>query len=255
VQGESDFRGSDRFAVLRCLGAGGMGAVYEAFDRERSEKVALKTLRRLDPGLLYRLKTEFRALQDLHHPNLVHLGELIEAAGQWFFTMELIEGVDFVTYVRSPPAERADSYPTMADIPRARRVVEDANTVDVGGPAIALALATPSLSRTPTPVPNVVLPAGRFDEPRLRAALRGMAEGLLAIHRGGLVHRDVKPSNVLVTREGRVVLLDFGLVYDADADASRDDHLVGTPAYMAPEQVTGGNASEASDWYAVGVTL
>ncbi len=255
MQGESDFRGSDRFAVLRCLGAGGMGAVYEAFDRERSEKVALKTLRRLDPGLLYRLKTEFRALQDLHHPNLVHLGELIEAAGQWFFTMELIEGVDFVTYVRSPPAERADSYPTMADIPRARRVVEDANTVDVGGPAIALALATPSFSRTPTPVPNVVLPAGRFDEPRLRAALRGMAEGLLAIHRGGLIHRDIKPSNVLVNREGRVVLLDFGLVYEADGDASRDDHLVGTPAYMAPEQVTGGNASEASDWYAVGVTL
>ncbi|HTM22740.1 MAG TPA: AAA family ATPase, partial [Kofleriaceae bacterium] len=255
MQRDSDFRGSDRFAVLRCLGAGGMGAVYEAFDRERSERVALKTLRRLDPGLLYRLKTEFRALQDLHHPNLVHLGELIEAAGQWFFTMELIEGVDFVSYVRAPPVERGDSYPTMADVPKARRVVEDANTVDVGGPAIALALATPTAMPTPTPPPSLSLPGGRFDEARLRASMRGMAEGLVAIHRAGLVHRDVKPSNVLVSRDGRVVLLDFGLVYEPDGDASRDDHLVGTPAYMAPEQAGGGNASAASDWYSVGVTL
>ncbi len=254
MHGVGDFRGNDRFAVLRCLGTGGMGAVYEAFDRERSERVALKTLRRVDPGLLYRLKTEFRALQDLHHPNLVHLGELIEAAGHWFFTMELIEGVDFVTWVRSPPTERGDSYPTMADIPRARRMVEDANTVDVGGPALALALATPAGAVTPAPDPPPVL-AGQFDEARLRAALRGMAEGLVSIHHAGLIHRDVKPSNVLVNREGRVVLLDFGLVHDADADASRDDHLVGTPAYMAPEQVAGGNASPASDWYAVGVTL
>jgi len=249
LQGDGEFRGSDRFAVLSCLGAGGMGTVYEAFDRERGEKVALKTLRRLDPGLLYRLKTEFRALQDLHHPNLVHLGELIEADGRWFFTMELIDGLDFVTWVRSPPVERGDSYPTMADIPRARRQVEDAQTVDVAGSGV---VALASAPRTPTPEPVPI--SGRFDEERLRRALRGIAEGLVAIHRAGLVHRDIKPSNVLVTRDGRAVLLDFGLVHETDG-SSRDDHLVGTPAYMAPEQVSGGNASAASDWYSVGVTL
>ena len=102
-----EFAGTERFEVVRRLGHGGMGVVYEAIDRERQGRVALKTLRHVDAEALYRLKNEFRGLQDLEHPNLVGLGELIEERGQWFFTMELIEGVNFLTYVRpkaQPPA-------------------------------------------------------------------------------------------------------------------------------------------------------
>src|SRR4051812_40433558 len=89
-----------RFEVIRVLGTGGMGVVYEAIDRERSSRVALKTLRSLEAEALIRFKREFRALQDIQHPNLVSLGELLEEDGQIFFTMELVQGVDFIEYVR-----------------------------------------------------------------------------------------------------------------------------------------------------------
>ncbi|HVE81908.1 MAG TPA: AAA family ATPase, partial [Myxococcales bacterium] len=91
-----DFPRSDRFTVLRKLGAGGMGVVFEAYDRERSAPVALKTLHRMDPERLYALKREFRSLADLRHPNLISLGELCCEGGKWFFTMELIRGEDFL---------------------------------------------------------------------------------------------------------------------------------------------------------------
>src|SRR5262245_51726386 len=95
-----DFTGTPRFELVRVLGTGGMGVVYEALDRERNVRVALKTLRTLDAEALTRFKNEFRSLQDIQHPNLVSLGELLEENGQLFFTMELVRGVDFFEWVR-----------------------------------------------------------------------------------------------------------------------------------------------------------
>jgi eukaryotic-like serine/threonine-protein kinase len=96
----AEFVGTDRFVVQRRLGVGGMGEVYEVVDRVYGNHVALKKLLRVDPQNVYQLKQEFRALQGVQHPNLVRLGELIEHQGVWFFTMELVEGVDLVSYVR-----------------------------------------------------------------------------------------------------------------------------------------------------------
>src|SRR5262245_24056137 len=96
----AEFRGTPRFELLRRLGEGGAGVVFEAFDRERGTRVALKTLRQLSPDRLLRFKDEFRALQDLTHPNLVSLGELIEDGGRWFYTMELVDGETFLAHVR-----------------------------------------------------------------------------------------------------------------------------------------------------------
>src|SRR5580658_8164618 len=88
-----------RFTLGKRLGAGGMGVVYQAHDNQRHASVALKTLLHFDAARLARFKREFRALQGLVHPNLVALDELFFEDGQWFFTMELLDGVDFVSHV------------------------------------------------------------------------------------------------------------------------------------------------------------
>ncbi len=95
---------ADRFELRRRIGAGGMGEVYEAYDRDRGEVVALKTLARADGDTLARFKREFRALQTTAHPNLVSLRELIRDDEHWFFTMELVEGRHFLEHVRAARA-------------------------------------------------------------------------------------------------------------------------------------------------------
>jgi eukaryotic-like serine/threonine-protein kinase len=207
-----------------------MGVVYEAFDEERRAAVALKTLSRFDGDALVRFKREFRTLQGLAHPNLVALDELFFENGQWFFTMELLDGVDFVRHVtgRQIAAPYQSTVRESVGAIAARAPVNDAE-------------ATAGWS---------------FDEQRLREGLRQLLEGLSALHAVDKVHRDIKPSNVLVTREGRVVLLDFGLVTEASADdRSTGSAVVGTPAYMAPEQAASRDVGPAADVYAVGVML
>lgn len=234
----------ERFEIVRPLGEGGMGMVFEAFDRERGARVALKTLKRLatrrqGAQALLRFKREFRALQDLHHRNLVSLGELIAEGEQWFFTMELVEGLDFLAYVRPRPPMDADGLAVL-DEPRERY----SSSVD-----------DPPMQFLRMPSQRVRTTPATLDEVRLRSALPQLASGLEALHAAGKVHRDIKPSNIRVTPAGRVVLLDFGLVADVAERPSIDGDITGTPAYMAPEQVTAAAAGPAADWYAMGVLL
>ncbi len=197
----------DRFEIRRRIGSGGMGVVYEAFDRKRRELVAIKTLINISPETLIAFKREFRSLVEIRHPNLVRLGELIHAEKRWFFTMELLEGQNFIEYVRPGTTEEAD---------------------------------------------------GELDEERLQSALAQLVCGLLALQRVGMVHRDIKASNIMVTNEGRVVLLDFGLVAHPAENhypKSEKNVVVGTVLFMSPEQAEGLPVGPESDWYSVGVLL
>jgi len=217
------FPGTERYQVRRRLGAGSFGEVYEVHDRVQSVTRALKVLTRFGAADVIRFKREFRALQDLHHPNLVGLGELVHADDRWFYTMNLVQGVDFMSYVR-PFDERA----TKETLPAKR-------SAGVEG------------------LPET---GGEVDEPRLRRALGDLARGLMALHTAGHVHRDVKPSNVLVDDDGHAVLLDFGLITERDLRADlTQDAIVGTVHYMAPEQAAGKRIGPAADWYSLGVML
>lgn len=221
----------NRFELGRRLGEGGMGIVHEAIDHETGQTVALKTLSRLEPANVHRLKREFRSLSGVVHPNLVGFHGLFSDGNQWFFTMDLVDGRDFLHFADDPSTVDSHGLSVAEAATRARGLVR-------AGPG----------SR---PV---------WNELGFRSALRQLVRGVAAVHAAGKLHRDLKPSNVLVTPAGRVVILDFGLVAERGDDLGADaaagqGRLLGTPAYMAPEQAAGEAATAASDWYAVGVML
>ncbi|HEY3124634.1 MAG TPA: protein kinase [Thermoanaerobaculia bacterium] len=241
--GEEPFAGTARFQLRRRLGAGAFGVVYEAYDRERSSVVALKRLRRAGEEALYRLKQEFRSLADITHPNLAALYELLSDGGQWFFTMELVDGKSFHDYVRDG-SEVSVKYP------------EGTEQVDSVQETQTFELPSGASGQPRAAVTAQGDQPARFNVERLRSALRQAAAGIRALHTAGKLHRDIKSSNVLVTRSERVVLLDFGLVTELGlADGDQSMAMAGTPAYMSPEQGAGLPVSEASDWYSFGVML
>ena len=115
---DDGFAGTERYAVRRRIGAGGMGVVYEVDDRERGQIAALKTLRRRSSDDIYQLKREFRNLADVSHPNLVSLYELVVDGEHCFFTMELVEGLTFVEYVRDPSSSVTTAERIRAALPQ-----------------------------------------------------------------------------------------------------------------------------------------
>lgn len=232
---------TDRYQVLRRIGAGGMGVVYEAEDKERNQKVALKTINDPNVEQVYQLKREFRALADLSHPNLVALYDLVVDAEACFFTMELLDGDDLLSYIA------LQSTPDAGSIAQLSTVNAPFPTPPLGVPAVSAHESTQRSAEAESPC----------DFDRLRRALPQLVQGLSALHGAGKIHRDVKPSNIRVTTDGRAVLLDFGLVAELERRRSGDEGMiVGTIAYMAPEQCAGDvSLTPAADWYALGVVM
>jgi len=224
----------DAYTIEGELGSGAMGTVYRAFDLERGETIALKTLHRADASAIYRFKQEFRALADVAHENLVQLYELVAHEDVWFFTMEFVDGVSFIEYVRPSSGTVGDDEITQVD--------------PIDGSAV-------HLSQMTVPAGTV---SGVLDALRLRQVLHQLLQGVAALHRAGKIHRDLKPSNVLVTTTGRVKILDFGIVTDIEGSPQIDtsEHAIsGTVGYMAPEQCSGQHCGPESDLYTVGVLL
>ena len=204
-----------RFVVEHVLGKGAFGIVYKAYDKERHARVALKVFTRRGADSLYDFKNEFRLLADFTHPNLVSLYELFGDDRSWLIAMELVAGVDFVSFVRDGGHTRGP----LAEAPDG-------------------------------------LPPCRCNLTRLGDAMIQLYQALAYLHGAGKVHCDIKPSNVLITSDGQVKVVDFGLA--TDMSQLLTDHAVkirGTPAYAAPEQAGGLPPTAASDWYSVGVML
>ncbi|MBX7098907.1 MAG: serine/threonine-protein kinase PknK [Myxococcaceae bacterium] len=256
-----EFTGTRRYTPTRLLGAGSFGRVFQAYDNERNAFVAVKLLSKFSPEALIRFKREFRALQNVVHPNLVTLYELLSDQDRWFFTMEYVEGVTFLDYVLLDEAQRA----ARRESPKASsgsststielRARLDADTKSLG----PIRMTGGSAGELPVPAPPALVraPLSASALTRLRHVLGQLVDGVCALHAAGKLHRDIKPSNVLVSSEGRLVLLDFGLVRELDEFEARhsQDLVVGTPAYMSPEQSVGQAVKESTDWYSVGVLL
>jgi serine/threonine protein kinase len=189
------------FRLLRELGRGGMGIVYEAVQEPLGRRVALKVLpggAALDERLAIRFLREARAAARLSHPGIVAVHTSGRAEGVLYFAMELIEGTTLAERIAAGPLE-----------PR--------------------------------------------EAARIAAAV---ARALEHAHAAGLVHRDVKPENVLLSPDGGAKIADFGLVLETSAGALTLSHTVlGTPSYVAPEQARGESVDARSDIYGLGAVL
>jgi serine/threonine protein kinase len=201
---ESLFPGT-RYRILREIGRGAMGVVYEAHHIDLGRIVALKVLpkeRCQSPEFESRFRREARVIGRLRHPNLVQLHDFgVSSDGRPYYAMELLEG------------EPLDQYLSR------EKGMDWREATRIGSETCA---------------------------------------ALEAAHAAGLVHRDIKPGNVFITTEGKIKLLDFGVVQIIAEEGPQDPEslkLVGTIEYMAPEQAAGETVDERADLYGLGALL
>jgi len=190
--------GLDRYELVREIGQGGMGTVYEATDKALGRQVALKLLKRSpgDRAMVERFHREARVSAKLKHPNII----VVHEVGEAHIAMEFVDG----------------------------RTLEEAQLV--GG-------------------------LGRSEELRI---LTRVAEAVGHAHQQGVIHRDLKPANILLTKDGRPIVTDFGLARDvSDTRMTATGQVMGTLYYMAPEQVQGevDRMGPPTDVWALGVML
>ncbi|HEY2511647.1 MAG TPA: AAA family ATPase [Polyangiaceae bacterium] len=233
-----------RYDVVGPLGRGGMGAVYDAVDRQRGARVALKAWLTADAGSGVQIKREFRTVADLAHPNLAPVYELAFEEGLWFFAMERIDGTDLRRWGRGSTADRTSDAKASDRSPN-----RDLPTRPEGSEE------TPRESAPPPPSERAVASPPVRSMEDIRRAFAELTAGLSALHDAGLWHGDIKPGNVLVRSDDRVVVVDFGLARSVSEARRSRGPTSGTPSYMSPEQLVGGDVGPPSDWYAVGTML
>ncbi len=205
---EAELASIGEFELVRELGRGGMGVVYEARQRSLGRRVALKVLASdvtADPLRVARFRREASTLASLEHPHIVRVFDTGEHQDQHWLAMELVDGETF--------AQRLER----------QRL------------------------------------AGGHREGSLRQAVEivaAVATALQHVHAQGILHRDVKPSNVLLGADGRVLLSDFGLARgETTPELTRTGQIAGTPDYLAPEVLSSGAMSAAADIWSLGVVL
>lgn len=230
------------YVIERELGRGGQSVVYLARDERLGRCVALKVLRSLGPGseeVLQRFRREVAVTTRLAHPGICPVHDAGLDEGNAWIAMRYIEGEPLQHWLQ---ASRADNAGTTAEEASRESFVQD--------------LITPPSTTTLLPARSV---PGRTRLPRILAVFEEAARALHAAHESGVVHRDVKPGNILVTRDDHAVILDFGLAGDelADATLTRTGDLFGTPAYMSPEQLSRGSVrtDRRTDVWSLGVAL
>jgi serine/threonine protein kinase/tetratricopeptide (TPR) repeat protein len=191
-----------RYQIIEELGKGGMGKVYKAFDREISEKIAIKLLKpeiATNKRTIERFRNELKLARKIRHKNVCQMYDLNKEEGNYYITMQYVSGEDLKSFIR-----------------RSRQL-----TI---GTAISIA--------------------------------KQICGGLIEAHKLGVIHRDLKPQNIMIDREGNAQIMDFGIARSLKTKGMTDSGtMMGTPHYMAPEQVEGKEIDERSDIYSLGVIL
>ncbi|NNE10453.1 MAG: serine/threonine protein kinase, partial [Gemmatimonadetes bacterium] len=258
------------YEIGELIGAGGMGEVYRATDTSLGREVAVKFLPASvakDANRLARFEQEARSAGALNHPNIVTIFELGTHDRAPYIVMELVDGQSLRKLLgdtagvgnRTSGNAGSDGSPSGSSAGSGTGSESGAG----GAPGSGDAAAGNTSFTTP--------PSGTIAIPLRKAIEYGaqMARGLAAAHDKNIVHRDLKPDNVLVTRDGRAKILDFGLAKLTAADAAGENSatmaiqgaettpgaIMGTVGYMSPEQVRGEEVDHRADLFALGVIL
>ncbi|MHC4941350.1 MAG: serine/threonine-protein kinase, partial [Planctomycetota bacterium] len=223
------------FRIVREIARGGMGVVYEVEQVSMKRRVALKVLSPAITGTghaVRRFQREAQAAGKLHHTNIVPIHAMGQHAGYWYYAMELVEG---------RPLSKV-----IADLRAASRAPTEAS------------LARVAEETAPDPTPGTGTGTRAYYD-RVAEMFAGVAEALHLAHHEGIIHRDVKPSNLLLDADGTLKIVDFGLARMAAEGPSLTvpGDLLGTIAYMSAEQVSAepGAVDHRTDIYSLGVTL
>lgn len=191
-----------RYQVMKELGRGGMGIVFQAHDKQLNESVAIKILSPLlsnDTEALERLRREVSAARRISHPNVIRIHDIAEAKGLQYVSMEFFAGRSLRDYIRSRTAlSQMEAFNIASQI----------------------------------------------------------SDGLEAAHKQGVIHRDLKSQNILINSVNQIKIIDFGLAHSTHLQGMTATGLImGTPEYMAPEQVAGRKVDERADLYSFGIIL
>ncbi|MCC9600952.1 WD40 repeat domain-containing serine/threonine protein kinase [Stieleria sp. JC731] len=247
---ELPFRQLKNFELLRLLSSGGMGIVYVAREIESQQLVALKLVRQSTGNprkRQLRLQRESRAVKALAHPNIVPVIDSGVESGVAFLAMQMIDGValDYVI----------NAWQLEDEVATGETITVEGFGTDLSSEGI--------WGTTPLSESDASLCASSFQNHNfyqlIAERMADVADAVHTAHAAGIIHRDVKPSNILLDVNGKAWLTDFGLASFEEelTELTQTDDLIGTPAYMSPEQASGGSnhITHLSDVYGLGASI
>ncbi|MEM8960380.1 MAG: serine/threonine-protein kinase [Acidobacteriota bacterium] len=255
------------YEILGAIGKGGMGVVYRARDRKLGRVVALKLLRpdsHIDSASRARFLREAQAAAVLHHAHIATIFEVGEApiderhpTERWpYIAMELVEGEDLRALLSGTWRPSTGSATQVLDDDRLA-------TTQTASTKLEAAFSTVETTNAASPAPGKTVERRPLPfDLALEIGIQ-IADALAAAHEAGVVHRDLKPANIRISPDGEVKLVDFGLakileppaVDSHSTDLTFEGTIMGTPPYMAPEQLQSGEIDARADLFALGVVL
>ena len=235
------------FKIVDELGRGGMGVVYRAHQLSLNRDVALKVLpadSRHGQRATNRFRQEAQAAAKLNHTNVVPVYAQGEYDGHYYYAMKLIDGISLDTAIKTQPHLLSSTHASTAPA---------SSTKEAAPPAIDQAKEPPLENER-----GVTPPRSEEDFRFIASLMVGVADGLAHAHSSGVVHRDIKPHNLILGTDRRLHIVDFGLArLESEPHLTITGEVMGTPVYLSPEQARGDVAAigAATDIYSAGVTL
>jgi serine/threonine protein kinase len=258
------------YEIIREVGRGGMGIVYEALQSSLHRRVALKVLSfgaNQDPRHLQRFKNEAQAAAQLQHPNIVPVYAVGCEKGVHYYAMRFIDGKTVSEHIRELRSRPGDSIPatacesTGADFPDGSTgSINVNNWAEKSISGVREPIVEPNLPDNSSGDFRPACPTKHSDDFFRKVAWIGIqaAEALEHAHQMGVIHRDIKPANLLLDDHGRLWVTDFGLArWSTDGALTTTGDMLGTLRYMSPEQASGGRnlVDHRTDIYSLGATL